>query len=62
MLDMLTFARFSFGHYFQLLLKLRNPGCLKRVLVQHQFTTFYKLGEARLGCNRRSSEGIAYEL
>jgi hypothetical protein len=52
MLDLLAFARFSFGHYSQLLFKLRDLGCLKRVLVQHQITTFYKLGEASLGCNR----------
>jgi hypothetical protein len=60
MLDLLAFARFPFGHYSQLLFKLRDPGCLKRILVQHQFTTFYKLEEASLSCNRRSSEGVDY--
>jgi hypothetical protein len=35
---------------------------LKRVLVQHQLTTFYKLGEASLRGNRRLSKRIAYEL
>jgi hypothetical protein len=58
MLDKLAFARFSFGHHCQLLFKLRNPGCLKRVLVHHQFTTFYKLGEASLSCNRRPGERV----
>jgi len=61
-LDLLAFARFSFGYHCQLLLKLRNPRCLKRVLVQHQLTTFYKLGEACPGCSRRSSKGLAYKL
>jgi hypothetical protein len=59
-LDPLAFARFPLGYYYQLLFKLSNPGCLKRILVQYQFITFYKLGEASLSCDRQLSEGAAH--
>jgi hypothetical protein len=35
---------------------------LKRIFMQHQLTTFYKLGEASLGYNRRLSKGIVNKL
>jgi hypothetical protein len=39
-----------------------NLSTLKRIFMQYQLTTFYKLGEPSLSYNRRASKGLAYKL